>query len=81
MNSQAKLLIKANLNNAMKEFTENRHRFPMALFRETEHRKHRVYWLISRQKPSVEQDYTFDEERFGVTLEGNIIWGFDSGCS
>jgi hypothetical protein len=36
---------------------------------------------MDRQRPSVEQSYDFDEERFGVTKQGNIIWGFDSGCS
>ena len=40
-----------------------------------------VFLLIDRQKPSVEADYSFDEERFGVTSTGKILWGFDSGCS
>lgn len=40
-----------------------------------------VLWFMDRQKPSVVPDYSFDEERFGVTYEGQIIWGFDSGCS
>ncbi|HJX50982.1 MAG TPA: hypothetical protein VJ438_05975 [Candidatus Nanoarchaeia archaeon] len=38
-------------------------------------------FLLSRQKPSIEQDYSFDEERIGITNKGKIIWGFDSGCS
>lgn len=81
MNSQGKLLIKADLNKAVKEFMGFRHELPTALFRQTESGKYRVYWLVSRQKPSVEADYSFDEERFGITLEGHIIWGFHSGCS
>lgn len=43
--------------------------------------EHIVVLLLDRQKPSVEQDYSFDEERIGVTKSGKIIWGFDSGCS
>jgi hypothetical protein len=42
---------------------------------------HIVVLLIDRQKPSVEQSYDFDEERFGVNRFGELIWGFDSGCS
>jgi len=38
-------------------------------------------FLLSRQKPSVEPSYDFDEERIGITNKGKIIWGFDSGCS
>ena len=40
-----------------------------------------IVWLIDRQKPSVEADYSFDEERIGITYRGEFIWGFDSGCS
>lgn len=42
---------------------------------------HTVVMLLDRQKPSVPQDYDFDEERIGVAKSGAIIWGFDSGCS
>lgn len=40
-----------------------------------------VVFLVDRQKPSVEQSWDFHEERLGVTKNGKIIWGFDSGCS
>lgn len=42
---------------------------------------HIVVLLLDRQKPSIEPDYSFDEERIGVNKFGQIIWGFDSGCS
>jgi len=42
---------------------------------------HLVVLLVDRQKPSVYANYSFDEERFGVNRYGEIIWGFDSGCS
>lgn len=42
---------------------------------------HVVVLLLDRQKPSVEADYSFDEERIAVNAEGQVIWGFDSGCS
>lgn len=47
----------------------------------TDGRMYRVVWLLDRQKPSVESYYDFDEERLGITSDGRIIWGFDSGCS
>lgn len=40
-----------------------------------------VILLLDRQKPSVVCSYSFDEERFGINKAGQIIWGFDSGCS
>ncbi len=43
--------------------------------------EHNVVLLLDRQKPSVESDYSFDEERIGVNKDGKIFWGFDSGCS
>lgn len=42
---------------------------------------HVVVLLLDRQKPSVEADYSFDEERITVSKTGKVIWGFDSGCS
>ncbi len=42
---------------------------------------HFVVLLLNRQKPSVEASYDFDEERIGITRQGEIVWGFDSGCS
>ena len=43
--------------------------------------EHIVVLLLDRQKPSVEADYSFDEERISLTRTGKVIWGFDSGCS
>ncbi len=40
-----------------------------------------IVLILDRQKPSVQADYSFDEERIGVTKTGKVIWGFDSGCS
>lgn len=40
-----------------------------------------VILLLDRQKPSVVACYDFDEERIGVTRDGKVLWGFDSGCS
>jgi len=51
------------------------------LMKELKLEEHFVILLLDRQKPSVEADYSFDEERIGITRTGKIIWGFDSGCS
>lgn len=42
---------------------------------------HIVVLLVDRQKPSVTPNYDFAEERIGINFLGEIIWGFDSGCS
>lgn len=60
---------------------ENIHKIPDEFFVQTDGGYSRVIWFMDRQKPSVEADYNFDMERFGITKEGQIIWGFDSGCS
>lgn len=43
--------------------------------------EHIVVLLVDRQKPSVQADYSFDEERIAITRTGKVVWGFDSGCS
>lgn len=40
-----------------------------------------VVLLVNRQRPSVQSSWDFDEERFGINRFGQVIWGFDSGCS
>ena len=47
----------------------------------TEKQDYEVLWFMSRKRPSVHASYDFDEERFGMTRGGQVIWGFDSGCS
>jgi len=56
-------------------------KIPQDLWEETDGGMYKVIWLMDRQKPSVEACYDFDEERLGITNDGRIIWGFDSGCS
>lgn len=58
-----------------------RTRIPEEFWRRTPSGKWEVIWLVDRQKPSVDQSYDFDQERFGLTREGEVIWGFHSGCS
>lgn len=60
---------------------ENRHKIPDEFWVRTDGGTYRAIWFMDRQKPSVEADYSFDEERFGITQDGRVIWGFDSGCS
>lgn len=65
----------------IKELLQNLYKIPPKYWSETAGGKYKVVWLLDRQKPSVEADYSFDEERLGITSDGRIIWGFDSGCS
>lgn len=60
---------------------ENISKIPEQYWSITERQMYKVVWLLDRQKPSVAQCYDFDEERLGITSDGKIIWGFDSGCS
>lgn len=41
---------------------------------------HEVIWLLSREDGTA-GSYETSQERFGITKEGKIIWGFSSGCS
>lgn len=68
-------------NKEIEELLANLDRIPDEFFVRTDGGKYRALWIMSRQKPSVEANYTFDEERFGITNDGRVIWGFDSGCS
>lgn len=68
--------------NKITKLVTNYKKIPIGEFTPTETEKSRlVVWILNRQKPSVEPDYSFDEERLGITHEGKIIFGFDSGCS
>lgn len=59
----------------------NIEKIPEKYWEKTSGDRYEVVWFMDRQKPSIEADYSFDEERFGLTKDGRIIWGFDSGCS
>lgn len=70
-----------NFEKAVNELIKNRDKIPDRFWVKTDGQTYDVIWLLNRQKPSVEASYAFDEERLGITREGKIIWGFDSGCS
>lgn len=63
------------------QLLSNLDKIPEEFFIKTDGGRYEVLWFMDRQRPLIEADYSFDEERFGVTNEGKIIWGFDSGCS
>ena len=65
----------------IEELIEKRHYIPDEFWVKTDGGVYEVIWFMDRQKPSVEASYDFDEERFGITRDGLVIWGFDSGCS
>lgn len=72
---------KIKFSKEINQLINNLDKIPDEFFVNTDGRKYRVLWLMDRQKPSVEVNYDFDEERFGITRNKEIIWGFDSGCS
>jgi len=69
------------LKTKVAELIDKREQVPDEFWQTATGKQRWVLWFLDRQKPSVEANYSFDEERFGITREGNIIWGFDSGCS
>lgn len=49
---------------------------------ETTVNDYRVIWLLDQEDGTVPEDeYDTSQERFGITREGSILWGFSSGCS
>lgn len=72
---------KIKFSKEIKKLIKKRNLIPDEFWVWTEKRDHQVIWFMDRQKPSVEASYDFDMERFGITRDGRIIWGFDSGCS
>lgn len=68
-------------NKEITKLIKNIGKVPDEFFVRTDGDKFEVIWFMDRQKPSVEQSYDFDMERFGITKDGLVIWGFDSGCS
>ena len=74
-------MLEIKFKNEIERLIEKRDLIPEEFWVPTAGEKYRVIWFMDRQKPSVEQSCDFDEERFGITREGNVIWGFDSGCS
>jgi len=65
----------------IEQLIEKRDKIPDEFWVRTDGGKYQTIWFMDRQKPSVKASYDFDEERFGLTKDGKIIWGFDSGCS
>lgn len=69
------------LKTKIQRLIDNLDKVPQEFFARTAEEKYQVLWILNRQKPSIEPSYDFDEERFGITTDGLIIYGFHSGCS
>ncbi len=74
-------MLETNFKTKIQTLIANRDKVPDEFWVRTDGGKYEVIWFMDRQKPSVHASYDFDEERFGLTKTGQIIWGFDSGCS
>lgn len=74
-------MLETNFKQSLEKLLSGLSLIPDEFFIPTEHGDYEVIWFLNRQKPSVSPSYDFDEERFGITKNGEIIWGFDSGCS
>lgn len=65
--------------NKIKFLSENHNKIQVEEWEDVQ--GHKIVWILDRQKPSIEINWDFDEERLGITSEGKIVYGFDSGCS
>lgn len=74
-------MLEIKFKQEIEKLIQNRSKIPDEFWVKTDGGMYETIWFMDRQKPSVEVCYDFDEERFGLTKEGKIIWGFDSGCS
>lgn len=83
-------MLKTSFENKLLKFIENIERVPEDFFTRRAGRnwddseesqiKRDTIWLVSRDDGTA-GDYETSQERFGVTKDGKIIWGFSSGCS
>lgn len=63
----------------MQELIDKRHKIPDEFWILSEN-GHRVIWVLD-QEDGTAGSYQTSQERIGITKEGNILWGFSSGCS
>lgn len=74
-------MLQIKFKEQIEKLLSNLDKVPDEFFVRTDGGKYEVIWFMDRQRPSVESSYDFDMERFGITKDGKVIWGFDSGCS
>lgn len=67
------------LFNELEMFISRKDRIPDEFWIKAENDKD-VIWLLDREDGTA-GSYETSQERFGVTKDGDIIWGFTSGCS
>lgn len=63
----------------LKTLIENKDKIPNEFWVLAENGK-RVIWFLNREDGTAEV-YETAEERLGLTKEGEILWGYSSGCS
>lgn len=61
------------------QIIENRNKIPDDFWREAENGR-RVIWILNRDDGTA-GSYENSEERLGITKDGEILYGFSSGCS
>lgn len=71
------------MNESTKEAIEwiinNRVNIPSKYWSKSEN-EYTIIWLLDREDGTA-GSYETSQERLGVTIEGEILWGFSSGCS
>lgn len=69
----------SEINKKLVELVEKRDRIPDEFWIKSEN-GHDVIWVLD-QEDGTAGSYETSQERFGITRNGDIIWGFSSGCS
>lgn len=68
-----------SIEEKIKIIFENVTKIPDEFFVKAENDE-RVIWFLDREDGTAES-YETSQERFGMTKNGDVIWGFSSGCS
>lgn len=63
----------------IKELIDNRHKIPDEFWVRATAAEFAV-WIVD-QEDGTAGSYETSQERLGITKDGNILWGFSSGCS
>ena len=69
----------SEINKKLAELVEKKDRIPDEFWIKSEN-GHDVIWVLDQEDGTAES-YETSQERLGITRNGDMVWGFSSGCS
>lgn len=67
------------VDSKIKFLIKNREKIPENFWTKNE-AGNMVVWFLDREDGTA-GDYETSQERFGITFDGQVVWGYSSGCS